>query len=868
MAELHERLGAALGDRYRIEHELGRGGMGVVFLAHDPKHDRRVALKVLRPEVANTTGAERFLREIRIAAKLQHPNILPLIDSGEADGLTYYVMPYVPGESLRDRLEREHELPLDDVIRIAREIAGALTYAHSQGFIHRDIKPENILLGGGHALLADFGVAHILLTAGEKLTETGIAVGTPAYMSPEQGAGGGGFDHRSDIYSLGCVVYEMLTGTPPFTGSYQVVLARKAVEPVPGIRVVRDTVPPHVEQAVMTAMAKVAADRFATAAQFADALAGSGHVVRTSAALRASRKRWMLAGAAAAVVMIAGTYVLIAGVPFSSGAPEMAGARHTLLTSDPGIEWFPSLSADGRWVVYAGEQSGNRDIYLQSVTGQMPINLTADSPDDDDQPAFSPDGERIAFRSSRDGGGIFVMGRTGESLRRVTNGGYRPTWSPDGEQIAFVTENVEMNPGNSEGQSELWVVNADGGGARRLPTGDATLPAWSPGGHRIAYYRRLGAPAQGDIWTIGRDGGEAVRLTTEAERDWSPAWSPDGRYVYFSSNRGGSMNLWRIPADERTGRARGAAEPLTTPATFLAHPTIAGDGSRIAYVSAQVTINIQRLAFDPVAAAVAGDPAPVTTGARQFSSPDPSPDGEWAAYYTLTQPEGDIYLSRVDGSQRRQLTDDAGADRIPRWSPDGQWVSFFSNRGGHLQIWKIRPDGSGLQRLTTRLSAYHAWSPDGRRIAAASASAADTVIVLDAFGAEDQEPEILPTSTIGHFFVNSWSADGELLAGQIGTPGGMGRGIAIYSFRSRRYERLTDFGEWPVFLPDGRRILFVANRNAFHVVDSRTGEVRQVWSVERDIIGPPRLSADGRWAYFSRRVTEADIWMLTLPSAR
>jgi serine/threonine-protein kinase len=277
MTALPGRLQSALGGRYGIERELGRGGMAVVFLAEDLKHSRRVAIKVLKPELSQSLGTERFLREIQIAAQLTHPNILPLHDSGEADGLIYYVMPYVEGESLRDRLSREKQLPLTDALQIAREVADALAYAHARGVIHRDIKPENILFQAGHAAVSDFGIARAVGEAGgDRLTETGLAVGTPTYMSPEQGSGNQDLDARTDIYSLGCVLYEMLTGDPPYTGSTpQAIIARKVVEPVPSLRVVRDAVPPALEDVVTRALARVPADRFATAGQFNDALQGA-----------------------------------------------------------------------------------------------------------------------------------------------------------------------------------------------------------------------------------------------------------------------------------------------------------------------------------------------------------------------------------------------------------------------------------------------------------------------------------------------------------------------------------------------------------------------------------------------------------------
>jgi len=278
MTDLLYRLQPALHDRYTIEREIGSGGMAVVFLAEDLKHHRQVALKVLRPELAASIGAERFLREIEISAKLNHPGILTLIDSGTADGLPFYVMPFVEGESLRDRLNREKQLPLEDALQITREVAEALSVAHSQEVVHRDIKPENILLDAGHAMVADFGIARAVTTAGgAQLTETGIAVGTAAYMSPEQASAEKELDARSDIYSLGCVLYEMLAGEPPYTGpSAQAVLARKALEQVPPLRHVRETVPLGVEQAVTKALAKVPADRHATARHFVEALAKPG----------------------------------------------------------------------------------------------------------------------------------------------------------------------------------------------------------------------------------------------------------------------------------------------------------------------------------------------------------------------------------------------------------------------------------------------------------------------------------------------------------------------------------------------------------------------------------------------------------------
>jgi serine/threonine-protein kinase len=291
-------LNAALPPHYIIDRELGRGGMALVYLARDTRHERFVALKTLRPEIAIALGRERFLREIKLAARLQHPNILPVYDSGDAGGTLYYVMPYVEGESLRDRLDREPQLPVDDALQIAKEVAEALAYAHSHDVVHRDIKPENIMLSGGHAIVTDFGIARAVSAAGgDKLTQTGLAIGTPAYMPPEQASGSGQVDRRSDIYSLACVLYETLAGQPPFTGpTAQAIMARHSLDAVPRLKIVRDAIPDELEVVIERALEKVPADRYQTSGEFAKALsaASTGQVSRVTAARRRTRAipRW------------------------------------------------------------------------------------------------------------------------------------------------------------------------------------------------------------------------------------------------------------------------------------------------------------------------------------------------------------------------------------------------------------------------------------------------------------------------------------------------------------------------------------------------------------------------------------------------
>jgi len=305
----------------------------------------------------------------------------------------------------------------------------------------------------------------------------------------------------------------------------------------------------------------------------------SGPVLRRATGWLRPRRRLVAAAALILLIAAAGAAVYWRSSWFAGGSSAPTRFEFTQLTTQPGVEWFPSISPDGEWVVYAGDAGARRHLFLQRVGGQNPQDISGtDSTADDDQPAFSPDGKRIAFRSSRDGGGLFVMGMTGEEVARVSRTGFRPTWSPDGKQLAFTIESVELNPQNAARLSELWTVDVETGVAHLFPGLDAVMPSWSPHNRRIAYTGRMERDQfqHLDLWTIPIAGGVPSRVLDDLPNDWSPTWSPDGRYLYFSSDRGGSMNLWRVRIDESSGRRLGEPEPLTTPATLAAHPTGAG----------------------------------------------------------------------------------------------------------------------------------------------------------------------------------------------------------------------------------------------------------------------------------------------------
>ena len=876
-------IGQTLG-HYRITERIGSGGMGVVYKALDTHLHRNVALKFLPSNIEREAHAlMRFRREAQAASALNHPNIIVIHDISREAGHDFIAMEYVSGKTL-DQLIPRSGMRLDDMLKVAVQITDALATAHAAGIIHRDLKPSNIMVDDhGLVKILDFGLAKLVYQGIGEMEETattvtqtgeGRIVGTPAYLSPEQ-AEGKPIDARSDTFSLGVMLYQMATGVRPFRGESAVSVMSAILKDSPVAPIaVNPALPPDLDRIIRRCLAKDPVRRYQTAVDLRNDLEELQELVKGRAgsiAVRTKRVRqvpWQfIMVAVGAVIGIAGSTMIWQYRQAKQAAPVHLNVAFSKLTSQPGVEWFPSLSPDGKWVVYSGGSSGRRQIYLQSVSGQTPLDLSRDTTADDDQPAFSPDGELIAFRSSRDGGGIFVMGRTGEAIKRVTHVGFHPAWSPDGTQLAFTTENVELYPQNATGRSGLWIANVTTGEIRRLYEGDAVLASWSPHNQRIAYTHRLGNPTQSAIWTIPVRGGTPKPVMSEKTTNWNPVWSPDGKYLYFSSDRRGSMNLWRVPIDEASGETRGEPEAITTPAPYFAHPSLSADGKHVAFASALVTANIQRLTLDP-SGVVNGEPAWVTTGSLRWSNPAPSPGGNWIAVYSLVQPEGHLYLVHPDGTAMRQLTSDSAIDRMPRWSPDGNWVGFFSDRNGRLELWKIRPDGSDLQQLTEGGASYLAWAPDSSRIATVSESdeprLKSRVFIFDPNRPwKQQSPELLPQldPPSSRFLVNDWSQDGKGLVGIAEPPIG---GVVRYSLESHKYERLTDFGEWPVWLPDSRRVLFVAHGKDFYLVDSSSKQVRKVFSVARDIIGPPQLTRDGKTAYFSRRVTESDIWLVTL----
>jgi serine/threonine protein kinase/sugar lactone lactonase YvrE len=860
--------GAQIGP-YTILEFLRAGGMGEVYKARDTRLDRIVAVKFLPAAIATDTVAlERFRQEARALSALNHPRICTVYDVGDHAGRPFLVMEFLEGGSLRDRIAGK-PVPIPDLLNFARQICEGLQAAHANGIVHRDVKPANISVStAGEIKILDFGVAKVgvqyrarnatLAAASEsatpknlsQLTTPGTLMGTLAYLSPEQ-ARGEEVDSRSDIFSLGTVMYEMATGRQPSYGKtpaelVNAILTGNPHKPSESNR----AVPKALERIIEKALAKERAARY----QSVEAMANELAALTTS--------RWHRPVITMSALALLASLGAVMWLPTRPGAAPISQA-FTQLTDSPGEELYPSLAPDGKFFVYQSRASGKWEIYRKRVGGQNPISLTKGSRAADTEPALSPDGELVAFRSERDGGGIFVMGATGENVRKLTSFGYNPAWAPDGKEIVCSTGFFFRPEEKGDANSQLFRVNIATGETRQISgIDDAAQPNWSPHGYRIAYWNSPRGAR--DLWTVAADGGEPVQVTADVAVDWSPVWSPDGRYLYFSSDRGGSMNLWRVRIDEASGKTSDAPEPFTTPAQSSGFMSFSRDGRQMAYAAHGRDLNLYKVGFDPVREVTSGESITVTAGSTPLADPDFSPDGQWIVFNSHTTPQN-LFLIRSDGTGLRQLTDGGQMDRCPRWSPDGSQIAFCSVRTGKRQIWTIKPDGSSLERRTDAPgdgARLPIWLPDGRVLYRL------TGVILDpAKGWKEQPRQRLPNPEPGMTFaVYAGSPDGRMVAGGLSQNNGNFLGLSVYHVDSRSYEQIGPPGEdggghW---LPDSRRLLF-RHDGKINLIDSQSRRIHQVFSAgpRRDILTFD-VSRDGRSIAFTVEAAESDVWQVSL----
>jgi len=714
-----DALRSALAERYAIERELGAGGMATVYLAEDVKHHRKVAIKVLHAELSALLGPERFLKEIELTANLQHPHILPLFDSGSADGLLYYVMPFVEGETLRNRLNRDKQLPIADALRIATEAADALEYAHGRGIVHRDIKPENILLQGGHCLVADFGIALAVAQAGgQRMTQTGLSLGTPQYMSPEQAMGERDVGPRSDIYSLGAVTYEMLSGDPPFTGSTAQAIVAQVITTQPRSLVgQRRSIPQHVDDAVTTALEKLPADRFATAADFATAMGGAGEVAprvgsrRTVGSPRSATRHgalpWILSTALLALLLTA-----VVAARFLSRAQSRTPVQSSFLPPDGctfaelGRGNVLQLTSDGASLAFTATCDSVTALWVRTIsTGRM-----RQLPGTEDAIYFfwSPDGRSLGFFAGAHLKRIDVESGAVRDLAPAPNG-RGGSWGSDGT-IVFAPDVG----------GPLYEVAADGGVAKPATQPVITAasirivtdrnPYFLPDGRHFLYAEGDGA-SWGGVERVAELGSLTSRQLLDVPSNVTYA---DGRLLY---TRGGL--LMAQPFDpgrvKLSGRPAAVVPELETNEFRLdGNFTASTSGMLVFRGSGLVDANIDW--FDPRA-----NTTRVLVAHAGIGNARVSPDGRYVV--GTRQPESGqaraLSLFRADGARWNQLVGDVPADYQGLWSHDGRTVATL---GADERTVAITPvDGSPPKQLTLTHGSAHFlidWSPDGRSIVA------------------------------------------------------------------------------------------------------------------------------------------------------
>ncbi len=797
MNDWGEGLRRALTGRYTLERELGHGGMATVYLAQDLRHDREVAVKVLRPELAAVIGAERFLAEIKVTAHLQHPHILPLFDSGAADGFLFYVMPYVEGESLRDRLSRDKQLPVEDAVRIAREVASALDYAHRHHVVHRDIKPENILLHDGQALVADFGIALAISSAGgTRMTESGMSLGTPHYMSPEQAMGEREVTAKSDVYALGCVLYEMLVGEPPFTGpTAQAIVARVVTEEPRSITIQRKTVPAHVEAAVLRALAKLPADRFATAAAFADALGAPGAIATLAVtAPRAHAARTHRAAGIGSLVVI-GAAALVTGIVAGrvtkgtqhSAAPVgrfaiATGSDHRLTAAPSGTV---ALSPDGASLVYASQQ-----LYLRRMD-----ELTASPVPGTEgglSPFFSPDGRWITYFA-------------GTSLKKVALGGGAP--------VAIQTGSLAVRAAIWLDSGTLAITPADGSIRRLSGDGTTTLIAAPDSAIGETTLFPAGVLPGGQVLLAiglaqGRATGRAVAINLRSgarkviiEGITSGLGYNDGYLAWVQPDGA----LLAAPFDTEHLALAGApitiAQGVRVPVGGAAQFNVSPAGS---------LLYVPELPFDLVLVDRAGRWRAIADIKRRFHSPRFSPDGRHVAVDFSQQGSRDVRILDLQQHTLSRLTfENDGHD--PVWLPDGRRVAYLTARGGVIGIFLRNADGSGDAESLfvghTNLTAG-AFSRNGKELIAVGtgSNGADWDLVTLPLSGERAPRALLATP-----FNEAWPAlspDGRWLAYQSDESGQNEVYVRPFPGPGAKVLVSQDGGAEPVWSRDGHELFY------------------------------------------------------------
>ena len=881
--------GSKLGP-YEILGQIGAGGMGEVYKARDPRLGREVAIKVLPASFSQDPDRlRRFEQEAKAAGVLNHPNITAVYDIGtnQGDGAPYVVQELLEGETLRSMLA-SGKMAQRRVLDYALQIAHGLAAAHDKGIVHRDLKPENLFVtNSGRVKILDFGLAKLtqVETSGPQTnlptaTEPGVVMGTLGYMSPEQ-VKGKPADARSDLFAFGAIFYEMLSGKRAFHGdSAGETMASILKEDPPELSVTNQAIAPGIERIVRHCLEKNPEQRFHSAHDLAfdiEALSTtSGQAAASTAKARSPRIPPIALAAAGLAAGFLLAFFLLRGGAGRSAAAGAGMPTYKRLTSLSGSEEFPTLSPDGQLLAFVHRANGKANIFAQRTGSRKPSNLTPDCDRESDGPTFSPDGSQIAYASQCGDGGLFVMSATGENVKRLTSFGSNPAWSADGREIVFGTELISR-PYGRQGTSELWAVEVASGKTRPVLTGvDAVQPSVSPHGLRIAYWGLPTGGSQRDVWTIPfgglKPGERPVPVTNDPPVDWNPVWAPDGKSLYFLSNRNGVMNLWRVPIDEATGKVLGAAEPLSLPAREVGGLAVARDGQHIAFVDRRGTHAIDRIEFD-ADGRPSGKLDVVYEGSQEIADFDVSPDGRSVAFDSRGAAQDDLFVMAADGSNFRQLLDDAPKDRHPTFTPDGKRLVFISDRTGRYEVWSIAVDGSGLTQVTKsdkETLIEPMISPDGRRVALHTAVGGVLFSVDDKGEAGPLEQIPGPADGV-MFFPIAWSADGRLLFGSsIRLKDHESTGLLVFDVETKKLSEpvpgAKTLGRAQRGTSLGHRFLY-RDTDGIHVVDpaAHTDRIALAHPAAGTYIG---VACRSTTCFLVRGSASSDIWMRTEAEAK
>jgi len=837
-----ERLSAALADRYRLERELGQGGMATVYLAQDLKHDRKVAVKVLKPELAAVLGAERFVVEIKTTAALQHPHILPLFDSGTADGFLYYVMPFIDGETLRSKLDRETQFGVDDAVRIASQVADALDYAHRQGVIHRDIKPENILLHDGRPMVADFGIAlAVSAAAGGRMTETGLSLGTPHYMSPEQATAEKEISGRSDVYSLASVLYEMLAGQPPHLGgSAQQIIMKIIAEQPAEVTTLRKSVPANVAAAVAKALEKLPADRFASAREFAQALGDPNFRFGASGAPAAratgSRSAFATRAVAAVLLLAAGG---VAGAWVASRAGNALGAapnatvRFTLpLPGDTAgglYLWGDralAVSPDGARIVAVGNRAGGGSALFVREMADVEWREMAGT-EGALNPEFSPDGEWLAFIR---GDAMVKMPFSGGPVARlatVGEDGGKPSWGPKGRIVLSIG-------------SRLATIDENGGVPRFVPDADSAVaqlgrlyPFVLADGTHALFSRNNGA-----VWEIG-----VVELETGAVEllgiNGQVFGVVDGVLI-FGQTYGGDVSGVRF--DERTRKVGGDAVVLTTTGLLRAGAT--RDGNLGAVSRNGVFAYAAGAVRSDLVVRVPGRPPRVLWRDVRVGQTRYSPDGT----RVVTAGARDVWIiDLAPGAVPRRVTADSASDR-PEWTADGERVVYRSRATGRGVLMVRSADGNGEAKPLLALADREIWqgalSPDERTVVYRTGTVNGADVWYQSTAADATRQPVATTSAVEHS--PRFSPDGRWIAYTSNESGRTEVYVRAFPISTSPIRVSVDGAREPAWSRDGRHLFY---RNASRIIRATLRMAPEFSVVSREVVLTGYDGEDGVTGY-------------------